>query len=133
NEDFQATINSAASGIGSVNGTPASGTGTINANDTPTLLSVQSTSFLEGSGGGNQLVGVTVTISNPSSQPIDIAYSLAGSGVHPATLGTDFSDAAAGIVTIPGNGTSTTVNVPINIAQDNVWEPNETFGTTVNS
>ena len=57
-EQFTVTLNSATttpSGlVGTISGINGTAAGTITDNDTPSLVSIQSTSFTEGSGGGNQ-------------------------------------------------------------------------------
>ena len=125
-ETFDTTITSAtttfAFNIAATN-TPQSATGTITDNDTPTITIAPAASNTEGAP-----VSFLVTSTNPSQEQINVHYSLLG---VTATLGTDFSDAAAGTVTIPGDSSSTTTNVVVNTANDNIWEANETFTATL--
>ena len=72
-------------------------------------------------GDGGTVLGFTVSLSNPSSQPITVAYQTAPGT---ATSGVDFS-ATSGTLTINPGQTSGTISVPI--IGDTVPEPNETF------
>src|SRR5205814_1553511 len=73
-------------------------------------------------------ISFLVTTTNASSETIRVHYSLGGGT---ATLGTDYSDAAAGVVTIAPNAFTT--NLVVNTANDNIWEANETFNATITS
>src|SRR3989344_1061870 len=70
----------------------------------------------------------TITLSEPSSQPVTISYvtqaapAFAGAG---ATAGQDYTAVTAGTVTIPAGQTSVKVGIPI--ANDQAYEGDEVF------
>ena len=109
----------------------ALGVGTIIDNDlAPTVASVSAASATEA---GNLIH--TVTLSNASSTPISLAYSLGGGT---ATVGADYAATptfsngvtlSGGVLTVPAGVTSFTVTVAS--VNDTIDEPAETYSLTV--
>ena len=109
----------------------ALGVGTIVDNDAaPTVTSVSAAGATEG---GNLVH--TVTLSNASSTPINLAYSLGGGT---ATAGTDYAATptfsngvtlSGGVLTVPAGVTSFTVTVAS--VNDTIDEPAETYNLAV--
>jgi Ca2+-binding RTX toxin-like protein len=110
------------------------GTGTITDDDAaPVVSSVTNNTQVEGT-----TLSHTVTLSNTSSTPITLAFSLAGSGANP-TSGSDtgtptFSNgvtfnSATGLLTVPAGVSSFTVSVPS--VNDSTNEPTETYTVSV--
>jgi PKD repeat protein len=110
---------------GAVNATigDASGTGTINDDDSPPTLSIGDTSGLEGNSGTTSLV-FTVDLSTASGQTVTVGYATAAGT---ASAGGDFTTANGTVTFNPGQ-TTKTLSVPL--VGDTVDEANETF--TVN-
>nr|WP_316829064.1 Calx-beta domain-containing protein [Pedobacter miscanthi] len=69
----------------------------------------------------------TVTLSNPSSQPTTITYTLGGS----ATEGSDYSTIVTKTITIPAGQTTGTIIIPV--LADNLVEGTETVMATLTS
>ncbi|MBB6236584.1 putative repeat protein (TIGR01451 family), partial [Pedobacter sp. AK013] len=67
----------------------------------------------------------TVTLSNPSSQPTTITYTLGGT----ATEGSDYSTIATKTITIPAGQTTGTITIPV--LTDNIVEGTETVIATL--
>jgi hypothetical protein len=97
------------------------GQGTINNDDPQPTIGINSAFLTEGAQGTSSNVQVQVTLSNPSSQTITVAYATAN---QTATAGSDYV-AASGTVTF--NPGETTKNIPIQINGDDVDEISETF------
>jgi len=93
---------------------------------------------ISGSEGGT--VQVTGTIVGASQYSYDLGFTVAGTGDHPATPGTDFTsptNLATTTVTVPQGFTGALTDAPINftplqfqLANDAVDEATETFGVT---
>jgi hypothetical protein len=114
-----------AAGTGYTLGTPATQTGSILDNDSPTV-SVANVSTTEGNT-GTKTVAVTVTLSAPKSTPVTVAYATGGGT---ATAGTDYVSASGTVSFAPGV-TSQTIN--ITIRGDRAKEANETFQVTLSN
>ncbi|SDD06044.1 Calx-beta domain-containing protein [Pedobacter soli] len=67
----------------------------------------------------------TVTLSNPSSQPTTLTYSLGGT----ATEGSDYSAIVTKTITIPAGQTTGTITIPV--LTDNIIEGTETVTATL--
>jgi hypothetical protein len=83
-------------------------------------VSIGNASVVEGNA-RTRYVRLTVSLNRKSTLPVNVQYATAPGA---ATAPSDFS-AKAGTVTIPANGISTTVTLPIK--GDQTLEPNETF------
>jgi Calx-beta domain len=89
-------------------------------------VSVGNASIVEGHA-KTRSVRVTVTLSKPSSTPITVQYAtVAGSATAPSDYSTK-----VGTVTIPANGTSTVISIPVK--GDRLVEPNETFAVQLSN
>ncbi|MBB4108686.1 beta strand repeat-containing protein, partial [Pedobacter zeae] len=118
-ETFTATL----SGItGLVSIATATGTATITDNDTSVATITAGTS---GSENGPVNGTFTVTLSNPSSQPTTISYTLGGT----ATEGSDYSAIVTKTITIPAGQTTGTITIPV--LTDNIVEGTETVVATL--
>jgi hypothetical protein len=97
----------------------------------PRRVSVGDASIAEGDVGTHNLQ-VPITLSAASTTPLTVHYSIAGSGVNPATAGSDFDDGGgSGSVTFPVKAVVENVSVPI--FGDTTVESDETFAVTVTS
>ncbi|HEY1189381.1 MAG TPA: Calx-beta domain-containing protein, partial [Gemmata sp.] len=118
-------------GIGTVTGGSASGqtahTYTINDNDPPPTLSVNSPSVSEGNAGTTTLA-FTVTLSAASANTVTVNYSTANGTA--TTADGDYVTAAGSLTFAPGE-TSKTVNVTVN--GDTTFEGDETLSLTLSS
>lgn len=119
NETFTLGVNSVVSGsVGSFGDT---GTGTINDDDATPSISIDDVSLTEGNS-NNKEFDFTVSLSNPSAQPVTVQYSTANST---ATSGSDYTAASNQTVTFaPGETTKT---ITVMVAGDTTVESNETF------
>ncbi|RKM95714.1 S-layer family protein, partial [Aquimarina sp. AD10] len=103
----------------------------------PPTLSISSPTVTEGSN-----LDFAISLSNASTNAIEFTPALAGTGVNPATIGTDtgtplqvqigsgaFVDYTGGSITIPAGETSVTFRVPT--TNDTIDEPNETLNLNV--
>ncbi len=86
----------------------------------PPVLSVGSVEVVEGDA-GESAAQVTFTLSDPATQPVTAAYTMADGT---ATAGTDYV-AGTGQVTIPSGATSVVQSLPV--TGDTIDEPDETF------
>ncbi|MGI8982308.1 MAG: Calx-beta domain-containing protein [Pirellulaceae bacterium] len=117
NETFQLNV------ISSTNATVADGQGigTIVDNDAAPVITITDVTVAEGNAGTTSAV-FTVTLSNPSSQPITVAYTTVDGT---ATAADDDYETTAGTLTFAPGQTSQTIAVPIN--GDTKFELNESF------
>jgi hypothetical protein len=83
-------------------------------------VSIGNASVVEGNA-RTRYVRMTVSLNRKSTSPVTVQYATAAGT---ATAPSDFS-AKAGTVTIPANGISTTITIPVK--GDQTLEPNETF------
>jgi hypothetical protein len=97
------------------------GTGTITNDDSAPSVSIDDVSLAEGHAGTTTFT-FTVSLSNPSDQPVTVDY-LANDGS--ATQANDDYEPASGTVTIAAKTLSTTLTVDVN--GDITNEPDETF------
>ncbi|MBO9675290.1 MAG: DUF11 domain-containing protein, partial [Sphingobacteriaceae bacterium] len=119
NETFTATL----SGItGLVTIATPTGTATITDNDTSVATITAGT---PGSENGPVNGTFIVTLSNPSSQPTTITYTLGGT----ATEGSDYSAIVTKTITIPAGQTTGTITIPV--LTDNIVEGTETVVATL--
>ena len=98
----------------------AQGVGTITNDDAPPTIAVNEVSVVEGNT-GTSAVSFTVTLSNPSSSAITVAYATANGT---ATAGSDYT-AASGTLSFAAGEVSKTVAVVLN--GDALNEADETF------
>ncbi|WP_317169958.1 Ig-like domain-containing protein [Pedobacter sp. SG918] len=120
-ETFTATL----SGVtGLVTIATATGTATITDNDS-SIASI--TAGTPGNENGPVNGTFTVTLSNPSSQPTTITYTLGGT----ATEGSDYSAIVTKTITIPAGQTTGTITIPV--LTDNIVEGTETVIATLTS
>ena len=103
------------------------GTGAIMDEDARPMLSIGDLSKNEGNGGTTNF-DFTVTLSNPSDQPITFTWATAGAT---ATAGVDYTAVATTTVTIPAGQKTATLSVPV--SGDVVAEGDETFLVQINS
>ncbi|RYE69742.1 MAG: tandem-95 repeat protein, partial [Rhizobiaceae bacterium] len=105
----------------------------ISANTTPATLNISdsntsiATITAGTTGNENGLISGTyiVTLSNPSSQPTEITYTLGGT----ATEGTDYSNIVTKTITIPAGQTTGTITIPV--LADAIVEGTETVIATL--
>ncbi len=95
-------------------------TGTITDNDTAPVISIGNVTLTEGETGTQNAV-FTVTISNPSSKSVTVAFATADGT---ATAGVDYTTTSGTLTFAPGE-TSKTISVPV--IGDVFAEANETF------
>jgi hypothetical protein len=120
------TINlTLAAGTGYVLGSPSAASGTI-ADDDSASLSITDASTAEGNG-GTKTVNLTVSLSNPSSTTVTVAWATGGGT---ATSGVDYQ-AASGTVTFTAG--QTTQTIVLTVIGDRTTEPNETFQVQLSS
>jgi probable HAF family extracellular repeat protein len=93
---------------------------------TPSISIADAPALTEGNA-GTTLAVFTVTLSNPSSDSVTVAYATADSG---ATAGSDYQ-AVFGTLTFAPNETSKTISVPVN--GDRLAEPDEMFVVNLSS
>ncbi len=102
------------------------GTATITNDDAPPTISITGpTNLFEGNSGTQQAV-FTMTLSNPSSQPISVHYATEDGT---ATVANNDYEAASGTVTFAPGETTQTITVTIN--GDTTDEDDETFDVTL--
>lgn len=94
-------------------------------------LSINDVRVNEGAGSAT----FTVTLSEPSAQPVTVSYvtqAAAASAGTPATAGQDYSPTlTVGTVTIPAGQTSAQVSIPV--ADDEVYEGDEVFNVVLSN
>ncbi|MDP2246487.1 MAG: Calx-beta domain-containing protein, partial [Nitrosomonadales bacterium] len=108
---------------GNTSNTSATGTATIVDNDALPSLSINDVSVNEAAGTAT----FTVTLSAASGQTVSVGYNTS-SGT--ATAGSDYT-AVSGTLTFTPGQTTQTITVPI--ANDTIYEGNETFNVNLNS
>ncbi|WP_413175631.1 beta strand repeat-containing protein [Anabaena azotica] len=113
-------------GTGYTVGASNSSTITIADNETQPRISINDVTLTEGNS-GTKTANFAVTLSNPSTQTITVAYQ---TGNITATAGSDYI-AQTGTITFNPGETSKTVSVVIN--GDTVTESDETFRVTLNT
>ncbi|WP_229685197.1 Calx-beta domain-containing protein, partial [Pedobacter zeae] len=113
---------SAATSNPSVTASTVPATVNITDNDTSVATITAGTS---GSENGPVNGSFTVTLSNPSSQPTTISYTLGGT----ATEGSDYSAIVTKTITIPAGQTTGTITIPV--LTDNIVEGTETVVATL--
>ena len=123
NETFSVTLTSAS---GAPLGAPVTATVTIVNDDAAPSIGVSDVSLAEGDAGTTAFV-FTLSLSNPSSQSVTVAYATADGS---ANAGADYT-AASGIATFAPGAVSTTVTV--DVAGEVVFEPSETFTLDLSS
>lgn len=96
-------------------------TGTIEDDDPRPTVSITDESVIEGDAGRTAMT-FTVTLTNPSSQSVQVTYATADGT---ATAPSDY-EATVGVLTVPAGDTTATVTVEV--AGDTVHEGDETFG-----
>ncbi|WP_184470989.1 Ig-like domain-containing protein, partial [Pedobacter sp. AK013] len=99
---------------------------TVNITDNDTSVATI-TAGTSGSENGPVNGTFTVTLSNPSSQPTTITYTLGGT----ATEGSDYSAIVTKTITIPAGQTTGTITIPV--LTDNIVEGTETVVATLGS
>ncbi|RYX78251.1 tandem-95 repeat protein, partial [bacterium] len=119
-ETFTATLSNITGGVVLISN--ATATATIVDNDASVATVTAGT---PGSENGPVDGTFTVTLSNPSSQPTTITYTLAGT----ATEGSDYSNIVTKTITIPAGQTVGTITIPV--LTDNVVEGTETVIITL--
>jgi subtilisin family serine protease len=97
----------------------------INYVRTPTI-SISSASGSESVNGANGVIDFRVTLSEPLGQDISVSYNTSNGT---ATSGLDYTSVSNGILTIPAGSTQATLRV--NLINDTLVEPNETFFVTL--
>ncbi|WP_188834849.1 beta strand repeat-containing protein, partial [Pedobacter zeae] len=97
---------------------------TVNITDNDTSVATI-TAGTSGSENGPVNGSFTVTLSNPSSQPTTITYTLGGT----ATEGSDYSAIVTKTITIPAGQTTGTITIPV--LTDNIVEGTETVVATL--
>lgn len=102
--------------------------GLISNDDAVPTLSLNDQSFSEGSAGANT-VNLTVSLSNPSENPVDFTLDTADGTA--ATADSDYTAIVAGGYTVPVGQTSVVVAVTVN--GDSKHETDETFSATVSA
>ncbi len=98
------------------------GTGTIQNDDSATIIITGPAATLEGNA-GNMPVEFTVTLSNPSDVPVLVNFQTQDGTATVA--GNDYSPTTGKIMFEAGK--SGTIKIPVNILGDTSVEPNETF------
>ncbi len=122
NETFTVRLSNASSGVI----VDDSGTGTIQDNGAPPLLSINDVTITEGNS-GTVNTNFTVTLSAASTQRVAVTFTTQdGTAKAP----TDYT-ARSGTLTIPAGKTTGTITVPI--IGDTLDEPNETFTVRLSS
>ena len=119
-ETFTATISNITGGVVLISN--ATATATIVDNDA-SVATV--TAGIAGNENGPVNGTFTVTLSNPSSQPTTITYTLGGT----ASEGSDFSTITTKTITIPAGATNGTITIPV--LTDNLVEGTETVIITL--
>ncbi len=102
------------------------GQGTIN-NDDSTVTSQLSINDITVVEGQNSNAILTVTVNNPSTQPISVNYTTAPIN---ATANVDYTS-KTGTITIAANTSTATISIPI--LNDNLNEPDEVFTVTLSN
>jgi hypothetical protein len=97
------------------------GLGTINNDDNPPLLSIDSVSQMEGNAGTTTFI-FTVTLSGPSYETITVDFSTADGG---ATAGLDYQATSGTLTFAPGETTKTIVVI---VYGDTIDEPEGAAG-----
>ncbi len=125
NETFTVTLTGA---TGATVGVPASGTGTIQNDDSQPVASIVAPApTAEGNSGTTAFV-FPVTLSNPSGSAVSVNW--ATSDGTATTADADYA-AGSGTLTIPANQLSG--NITVNVNGDTKYEANETFSVTLSS
>jgi Ca2+-binding RTX toxin-like protein len=114
-----------ATGTGYTVGTTTAVTGTIINDDSLPIINLSGNQTIVEGLTSLQNVSYTVTLSNPSSQPITVNYATANGT---ATAGTDYTN-TSGTLTFNSGVTSQVINIPI--LNDSINEANETFTLTL--
>ncbi len=126
NDTFFVNLSGASSnaGIGD-----AQAIGTITNDDAAPTISISDVTQAEGNSGTTPF-NFNVTLSNPSSQTITVAYNTADGTA--TVLNSDYT-AATGTLTFAAGTTNTTQLISVLVNGDTVIEPNETFNVNLNS
>ncbi|WP_231582729.1 Calx-beta domain-containing protein [Pedobacter sp. BMA] len=119
-ETFTATLSGITGGVVVISN--ATATATIVDNDA-SVATV--TPGIAGNENGPLNGTFTVTLSNPSSQPTTITYTLGGTAIE----GSDFSTIVTKTITIPAGETTGTITIPVLV--DNIVEGTETVVLTL--
>ena len=109
--------------------TDSQGVGTIENDDTPPIISIDSVSAAEGNT-GTKTFAFTVSLSNPASTQVSVNYATSAGATNPATAGSDYVATSGTLNFAPGD-TTATVNVTVN--SDVVYDLNETFDVTLSA
>jgi Ca2+-binding RTX toxin-like protein len=123
-EDNETVNLTLATGNGYVIGTPNTVTGTINNDDSNSVISINDVTVVEGKD-ANALL--TVSVSNPNAQDIRVNYTTAPLN---ATADTDYTS-QTGILIIPANSLTATISIPL--INDSINETNEAFTVTLSN
>jgi hypothetical protein len=128
NEAFSLVLSSLGASGRSVSLGTATGTGTIQ-NDDSAVINIGNVSKLEGSGGGTTAYTFNVTIDNP----VDVAVTLQADTANGTALaGSDYTSVVASSVSF-ATGSTTTQQVTVQVNSDNLVELNEAFSLVLSS
>lgn len=103
-------------------GATTTGTGTVRTDDPRPTVGASSASLLEGGFGDDPLMVFTVSLSNPSDQPISVEYRTADGTASVADA--DYHSATG---TLTFGAGETTRTVAVRLRSDTKYEPDETF------
>jgi uncharacterized repeat protein (TIGR01451 family) len=112
----------------------ATGTGTIQNDDSAPTASIDSPSLAEGNAGENPVLNFTVTLSNASYLPVTLDFATGDDAPVSATAGVDYvatSGTGGTALTIPAGMTS--AMLPVTLNGDDALEPDETFLMTLSA
>ena len=123
------TLSSASNATLTGGGSTLTGTGTINDDDDPPVLSIGTPSVDEGDDTETPSLEFIVSLSAASAKVVTVAYEDAGTGT--ATSGTDYTALDSGTLTFAAGVTRDTIAV--SVTGDDTNEPNETVIVTLSS
>jgi Calx-beta domain len=115
--------------MGAVGPTTLTGTATIIDKSTAVSVSIGTPAAVSESSG---TINFPITLSKPSTVPLTFVYStFNGTAVGGSCPNNDFVSVSSQTFTVPANTTS--INLPITICNDAVYEPTESFTVTISN
>ena len=123
------TLSSASNATLTGGGSTLTGTGTINDDDAPPVVSIADASVNEGDAGETPSLEFIVSLSAASGKVVTVGYADATSGT--ASSGTDYTAITSGTLTLAAGVTSDTLAV--SVTGDDANEPDETVIVTLSS
>ena len=128
-ESFKVDLTSATNAT--LHATDVRGSGSINDNDDPPVLSIADASGTEDDGTNDGSVVFTVTVTPPSERQIAVLYTTSRAGSGDVAESDDFTAASAATLTIPGARLRISGTLTISTERDTTDENDETFTVTL--